>query len=112
MLVMFGGLSGSFWWVMLCYTLFHFVVIEIASPKARTRVPLHPTTNQLMLLLTSLCFIVVIVSALVIVFFPLLSVAAHLVPHHMLGSAGHAHNHWYVQEEESYALSFPDCVVH
>lgn len=32
---MFGGLAGSFWWVMLAYTVFQFLVFELASDRAR-----------------------------------------------------------------------------
>ncbi|ELR23361.1 uncharacterized protein ACA1_069450 [Acanthamoeba castellanii str. Neff] len=35
MLIMFGGLAGSFWWVMLAYTVFQFLVFELASDRAR-----------------------------------------------------------------------------
>jgi hypothetical protein len=35
---MFGGLAGSFWWVMLAYTVFQFLVFELASDRARRAV--------------------------------------------------------------------------
>jgi hypothetical protein len=38
MMVMFGALAGSFWWVMLTYTIFQFLVFEISSDRARRMV--------------------------------------------------------------------------
>jgi hypothetical protein len=35
---MFGALAGSFWWVMLTYTIFQFLVFEISSDRARRMV--------------------------------------------------------------------------
>jgi len=35
MMVMYGGLAGSYWWVMLTYTVFQFVVVQISSQRAR-----------------------------------------------------------------------------
>ncbi len=40
-LMMFGGLAGSFWWVMLAYTVFQFLVFELASDRARRAVRAH-----------------------------------------------------------------------
>ncbi|ELR23372.1 Gprotein-coupled receptor [Acanthamoeba castellanii str. Neff] len=31
MMVMYGGLAGSFWWVMLTFTVFQFIVIQLSS---------------------------------------------------------------------------------
>jgi hypothetical protein len=39
MFIMFGALAASYWWVMLTYTVFQFIVVELASKSARNRVP-------------------------------------------------------------------------
>jgi hypothetical protein len=35
MMVMYGGLAGSFWWVMLTFTVFQFIVIKFSSVGAK-----------------------------------------------------------------------------
>jgi hypothetical protein len=40
MMVMYGGLAGSFWWVMLTFTVFQFIVIQLSSDGVKKAVRL------------------------------------------------------------------------
>jgi hypothetical protein len=42
MLIMYGGLAGSCWWLMLTVTGFQFIVLKVGS--SRVKLLVRPTT--------------------------------------------------------------------